>query len=494
MTARRSIALVAAIAGGAAALGSGPKVFTDAAGDAVLRRTDVGNDGPLNPAMVMPDLLSLTIGPWIATNPVADPYAGDWDPNNDSGDILRIDLVFAGVVNPPGNVLGGQPFNPFRFGPSPLHGFLELDVDRDRNSGGECGDPALFRYLANVGRFGAVPYGSISERMARDGQDLNTQFASAPQIERSGAEFVVSFCGCFNVTVVNTFGDPSPSTFGAGDTWIVSGRFFQRAGGFESVSAVFGGSFPGRYDPIVKARFRHDAQSDTTTVSIVYPLTPTGAGLLAGAPAQPIDLNVGNQNCVQEALQDVIDSASKNIPYGCVYELIDRWDGRDSDDNLRPADWDVSALFGTTYTTLQAPYYYAWTDVGFDERVGDFDGGGVVNSMDQAQIDSEIASLDGGSQDGDGAVNGSVTVVSFASAFNVHDVTGDGVINSADRAALGPALVGDLNGDCVVNFADLNLVVSFFNTGNEDGDVNGDGLVNFADLNLVVSNFNVTCP
>lgn len=54
---------------------------------------------------------------------------------------------------------------------------------------------------------------------------------------------------------------------------------------------------------------------------------------------------------------------------------------------------------------------------------------------------------------------------------------------------------GDTNGDLVVNFADLNTVLSQFGQVGVGlaGDVTGDGVVNFADLNLVLSNFGLTC-
>ncbi|MGP1308611.1 MAG: hypothetical protein ACTS27_00245 [Phycisphaerales bacterium] len=54
-------------------------------------------------------------------------------------------------------------------------------------------------------------------------------------------------------------------------------------------------------------------------------------------------------------------------------------------------------------------------------------------------------------------------------------------------------LMGDVNGDGVVNFGDLNLVLSNFGAtgtpGTVDGDANDDGAVNFADLNIVLSEF-----
>ncbi|MBX3353849.1 MAG: hypothetical protein KF684_13025 [Phycisphaeraceae bacterium] len=54
---------------------------------------------------------------------------------------------------------------------------------------------------------------------------------------------------------------------------------------------------------------------------------------------------------------------------------------------------------------------------------------------------------------------------------------------------------GDANGDCAVNFADLNTVLSAFGQSGPGlpGDVNDDGVVNFADLNMVLANFGASC-
>ncbi len=54
---------------------------------------------------------------------------------------------------------------------------------------------------------------------------------------------------------------------------------------------------------------------------------------------------------------------------------------------------------------------------------------------------------------------------------------------------------GDANGDRVVNFGDLNIVLSNFGQVGVGlpGDVTGDGQVNFADLNLVLSFFGTAC-
>ncbi len=474
------------------ASGQNPLVFSDPPDDAVIRRTDAGNDGPMHPSAVPPEMIELRVGAWEPNNPSSDPYTGAWD-NDDQYDILRIDAVFAGLVNPPGTILGGQPFNPFRFGPTPLHGVVELDVDDRKDSGGECDSNAFFRYLANVARFGAMPNGSISNRAAQSEADLNLSFYSAPQIERSGAEFILTFCGCVSISVVSNGGDTSPATFDAGDTWIVRGRFFQRSAGFKDACASFGGSFPGLYDPLVNVRFSHNSTLDQTTVTLVYGLTNPGAAALAGQSPQSMDFNVANQTSIREGLEDIILAAEDDYPNGCLYEIIRDWRGRDSEDYMDPSDWRVTALFGTTYATLQPPYYYVWTDTGVDDRVGDFDGSGLVDSLDGAALTGEIEARDGTASDADGVVNGAVVIPSFASNFSLFDLTGDGVIDDADVEALGLGIPGDLNGDCIVNFQDLNLVISYFNTGDPQGDVDGDGLVNFTDLNIVLSNYNLTC-
>src|SRR5690606_17362839 len=103
----------------------------------------------------------------------------------DGADVFRLDLVLAGVINPPGTLgLTGAPYEPFRFGPSPLFGFIELSTDRDEDTGGQLGGAANLRFLANVGRFGARPEDSIGGRAARSADDLDGVFATGPQVER----------------------------------------------------------------------------------------------------------------------------------------------------------------------------------------------------------------------------------------------------------------------------------------------------------------------
>lgn len=52
---------------------------------------------------------------------------------------------------------------------------------------------------------------------------------------------------------------------------------------------------------------------------------------------------------------------------------------------------------------------------------------------------------------------------------------------------------GDITGDGVVNFVDLNALLAVFGTDARSADINDDGIVNFADLNILLSNFGNDC-
>ncbi len=94
--------------------------------------------------------------------------------------------------------------------------------------------------------------------------------------------------------------------------------------------------------------------------------------------------------------------------------------------------------------------------------------------------------------------NGGMEIVAARSVWCVGYWTlEDGITSStlAELLAATGLLAGDANGDHVVNFADLNIVLSQFGQSGPGlaGDVTGDGSVNFADLNVVLSAFGATC-
>ena len=48
---------------------------------------------------------------------------------------------------------------------------------------------------------------------------------------------------------------------------------------------------------------------------------------------------------------------------------------------------------------------------------------------------------------------------------------------------------GDLNGDNIINAADLSILVSYFGTSNTSADLNGDGKVNVLDLSILLCHY-----
>ncbi|MCA9305806.1 MAG: hypothetical protein KDA16_04705 [Phycisphaerales bacterium] len=474
------------------------RTYFDLANDARVRRTDLGADGALGDGAVLPDLISITSGGWSPASPATDPYTGVWV-ESEGADILRIDIVFEGLINPPGTLgLGPTLYDPFAFGPSPLYGSIEFDIDDENDTGGECSGAANFMYLASVGRLGEVPGTSIEERMAREGEDLDSFFASEPQYERNGADYVLRFCGCANVTVINDFGDPD-GVFGPDDSWIVQSRFFQRAGGFAEVSGAFGGSAFGLYDPQTNLRFSHSISTGQTTVTLVYPLTMHGAASLRGEPEQPADTNVANHTSVEEAMSDVIAGVQFPIFDPCTNAIAAGWRNRQFEEYINPAQWRIRAVVGTAYESEDpGGALYIWTDAGFNQQFADFSSDRCVTPLDENLLLYEIAELDGTGSDADGVVNGVVTLYLFGANFSVFDLNYDGLISPADAVLVEPILAGDVNSDCIVNVNDLNMVLSQWGNAvapaGKCPDLSGNGIIDVDDLNVVLSSWGLACP
>lgn len=458
--------------------------WTDPSDDASLRRTDPGADGPVMPGCNLPDVQSVTISGWEAVDPKNDPYTG-WVVDPKDAHLFRLQLTFSGLIGPPGTLgLNGEAYDPFRFGASPVYGFLDIDIDHQKNSGGVLGAAARQRYLANVGRFGRVPDDSLGERAARSAEDYDDSFYSGPQYERSGADWDLAFCGCFNVIVLSEDGN-ADGVFDPGETWVVRGRFFERASGYVEASDAFGGSGFGRYDPKVNLEFHHNQLNDTTTVTLVYALDMAGAAELTGQEEQQIDLNVANQTSIVEGLQDIIDNAD-NL-FGPVEELTKPWKGRNPFDVIDPTEWTTLALFGTAYLVPDGALY-AWTDTGFDEQPGDVDGDGMAGDKDLQLVIDQVYKLDGTAEDTDGEKNGRVAILAFGLNFSVYDVNGDGWIDSEDLWVYGQR--ADLNRDGVLDIFDFLQFQNLFISHQPEADFNLDGVFDIFDFLSFVNAFN----
>lgn len=60
-------------------------------------------------------------------------------------------------------------------------------------------------------------------------------------------------------------------------------------------------------------------------------------------------------------------------------------------------------------------------------------------------------------------------------------------------SVLVPAIAGDANGDCVVDFADITSVLANFGGAGPNGDANSSGGVDFGDVTSVLSNWGAAC-
>ena len=77
----------------------------------------------------------------------------------------------------------------------------------------------------------------------------------------------------------------------------------------------------------------------------------------------------------------------------------------------------------------------------------------------------------------------------FSNQVTLNLLPGGGMLVGLTSLVSGP---GDANRDGMVNFTDLNIVLTNYNQpgGWSQGDFNGDGIVNFADLNILLTNYN----
>ncbi len=479
------------------ALGSGgPQYLSDDAGDASFRPTSVQGAQSL-PTIAPIDLLSLKYGGWSSGSAATDPYSGKWQ-DSESAHLLRIDLTLGGLVNPPGPLAGPVTPDPTVFGPRPLYGFVEFDIDEDRNTGGESTGAAATRFLANVARFGTLPDSSISTRAALEQKDLDSDWTTGPQFERTGADFVLNFCGCFTPTVISESGLQN-NCLDPGETMIVRGRFFQRSGGYKAASFMLGGSAPGMYDPLVNLRFKHSTFSDTTTVSLVYALDMQGAACLSGQPEQLVNTSASDHTSVEEGVQDLINRCNAPGITGLTWVLLHEWEHHGLEESLTVEDWRATALIGTAYS---APIdaVFVWTDVGFDLEPGDVNADGYANAADAAAINAYISAHDGMYADADGLVNGQVAIWQFPFDFSLHDVDYDGVIGPGDLPG-GPVCIADFDQSGTVDVTDLFdfLDVWFIQTGSPpplgspNADTNNSGGVEVLDLFLFLDAWFAGC-
>lgn len=466
---------------------------TDATGDAVLKRTDLGADGPVNAgAHRQPDLIAYGVGAWSPDSPSVDLFTGDWDPG---GEFLRLELVFDGRINPPGPIGGGYPFDPYLHGPHPVMGYVEIDMDHDVDTGGETSGPQ-HRYLGNAGRFGGLPSRvDFRERAARGAASFDGVLATPPFVDRSGEDFHLALNGWLIESIARS--DESDSIFGPGETWDVSGRLFHRAHSYEAYSYACCHGPLGSYEPLVTLRFQHSTQTDRTSLVLVYPLTQSASAAARGEPeVELLDGDASNQSSVQEALDDLVFSVEFAPPEWSGdpgFPIIEKWGEKNPSDFLDPSDWRLTALLGMSYEQEHSEALFAWTDLAPDVLKGDLNGDGRVSGLDVAALNGFIHVNDGKPGiDADGVVNNRVQLVDFGPNFSPFDVNYDGVVDVLDRDAINTEKRrgGDFDRDGDVDQADFGHLQLCYGSrvadapvdGCENADLDRDGFVDQQDL------------
>lgn len=420
----------------------------DSPRDSIPRRRDRRGNlavDALEPARRV-ELLESSLGAWAPTNAAGDLFVGQF---RSTGGFVRLDLRFRGLVNPPGSIESTS-FKPNFYGPRPVYGFVEIDVDANLATGGEL-DAPQYRFLANLARFGGqTTVGALRPRVAQDASALDGNFTTPPFVERSGEDFHLALLGGEATSIQELHGNGN-NVFERGEAWVLKGTYFHRAHGYERFSLSEGGRAPGQYMPQHKLLFVHDVLQDVTTISLVFPLTNAAAASTTGAAPQPMNNNPSDQASILEGLDDLHDSASFLDVFPTsdpAQALISNWETESASNYLNPHDWKITVLMGTNHPMPESSQaLFIWTDVFPNVVPGDVDGSGGRTDADAQAIRTFIAGNDGR----DGRFDSAVLVRDFASGFSLFDVNYDGVVDQQDIIREN----GDADNDDDIDLADF---------------------------------------
>lgn len=436
--------------------GNVPVTAFDDRADRSIRRTDSGATADLSLGRHrVPELVGLRLSNWSPSLASTSLFEGCW---SSAGGFVRLEVAFKGLVNPPGRVGISTPaYAPFEYGPNPVSGFIEIDVDDNVDTGGNYTNPEN-TYTGNIARFGGLPTNpELFDRIARLGVDVGEFTASTPHVERSGEDFHLALFGDLIDGVTEVSGD-GDGIFEAGEVWTIRGPLLHRAHGYAIFTSANG---DGEYEPVVDIEFRHDVAADVTVVSLVYPLNNQAAAMISGSAVQPSDDNGDNDNSIYEGLLDLKSSLANlnpQLPQHPAYPLIDAWNTEDPAQYLDASHWRVTCLVGMSYPAQDLfGAFIAWTDAYPSVRQGDFNGDGVVTADDVTSFDAFVSQYDGVSPiDNDNAINGRIMLSDFGPNFSLFDLDDNGSVDEFDRAAI--PIDGDVNRDGLVTIADASAL------------------------------------
>lgn len=430
------------------------------------------------------DLLALNIGVWAPDAANINLFEGQY---RHAGEFVRLDLVIAGLVNPPGpETAEAGEFDPFAYGPHPIFGFVEIDVDEDVETGGELEFPQ-FRYLANAARFGGVPdVDRFDEHFAITADDLDGDIETRPYVDRQGEEFHLALLGSDVVRgVIEEEAGNGNGVFEEGEVWWITAPLFHRAHGFEPFSFAHGGSVAGEYVCTCTVQFVHEPQEDRTTISLVFPLTMAAAAEWHNQDEQDPDANATTHASVVEGLLDL--RFSGELAHGGSNpnaDLIVGWRVKSPEQFLKPYDWDVTAILGSSYMDFDPNIEaFLWSDIWPGAVRGDLDGDGQASAQDRLAVQQYLLDHDLD----DGAADGKATLAGFPRVFTAYDLDHGGVVDEIDPLLVTPPGDADDDQDIdLVDYAQLQSCVRGDATSLESwcalSDFDADGKVDLVDL------------
>jgi len=247
----------------------------------------------------------------------------------------------------------------------------------------------------------------------------------------------------------------------------VNGALLWRASGYVPIT------YAGGYQPDVTLRFRHSTASDTTTISLVYPLDNNAHAELYGTTPEGNNFSSTDANSVHEAMWDLNLSGYDPPPgtAGHAYRpLLDDWASQDPLNHLDPWDWRCTALFGTALQSqAQGGEVFAWTDAWPNVIANDFNGDGLVTKTDRQILSDYITAHDGeAGYDADGQVNQEIDRVDFSDRFSMHDDDYDGLVSTNGFPEQGPC---DYDNDGDVDLDDYRAFQVCYSTTPLDPEV-----------------------
>ncbi len=419
-------------------------VADDEVGDAVPRLTNASAQDRFDPERPLIDLISSTLGKWQPHEPQKDLYTGEY---RFDGRFFKLELELAGLVNPPGSLRKDE-YWPQQFGPNPVYGFVEIDIDANVMTGGDVDEPEL-RYLGNAVRFGGrVPNQSFSNRLALDGSAFDGDLSTPPFVERHGEDFHLSLLGPDRTDSHTPLVGDIDGKFEEGETWLLHGSFLHRAHAYEHLDLLYS-----TYDPDSDLLWHHDIQTDTTHITLVFPLTNFAAGLMRGEPPEPNDQAGFNHASIDEAIHELRFWAEywATADDSPLEDLIIGWNSVTQDplQLLDPTNWTYTVLLGTYNESFAEEGIAVWTDIYPDVVPGDIVGTGIRTGYDGELISEFVQAHDGD----DGVVDERVVLANFATNFSLYDVNHDGVVDGQDIIFTN----GDANQDGAVDLADFAL-------------------------------------